>query len=391
MKKYSFLICLILIIFSAAVVYPQSRRNPPDANNNEKANQRPVEVIESTKSETGDTKDSVENNDDEADLNVETDNDVIKIDTKLVTIPVRVLDRSGRFIGGLTKNDFQIFDNKAEQEIAFFSNQEQPFTVALVLDMSYSLVFNIKDIQRAAINFVSQLRPADKVMVISFSEQIHVLTGVTSDRKEINRAIYSTEIESGTSLYDAVDEIINKEMGRIEGRKAIVLFSDGVDTTSRKSYGAKNLRDVLEFDALIYPIQYDTYSEVQKAKNQPVIIQQPTIPNPLPKKNKSPLPFPIPQSPIGIPGTNGTTAEDYQKAGEYLNDMANRTGGRVYQANTTGDLALAFSRIAEELRTYYSIGFYPKEEEKAAKNHKIKVRVDRDKTSVKARDSYVVK
>ena len=390
MKKYTCLSCLILIFFAAAV-FSQSRRNPPDANNNGKANQRPIEVIDSTKSETGDVKDSIENNDDEADLNVETDGDVIKIDTKLVTIPVRVLDRSGRFVGGLTKDDFQIFDNKAEQEIAFFSNQEQPFTVALVLDMSYSLVFNIKDIQRAAINFVSQLRPADKVMVISFSEQVHVLTGVTNDRKEINRAIYSTQIESGTSLYDAVDEIINKEMGRIEGRKAIVLFTDGVDTTSRRSHITKNLRDVLESDALIYPIQYDTYSEVQKAKNQPIILQQPTIPSPLPKRNKSPLPFPLPTSPIGIPGTSGTTAEDYRKAGEYLNDMANRTGGKVYQANTTGDLALAFSRIAEELRTYYSIGFYPKDEEKAAKNHKIKVRVDRDKTSVKTRDSYVVK
>lgn len=152
----------------------------------------------------------------------------------------------------------------------------------------------------------------------------------------------------------------------------------------------KNLRDVLETDALIYPIQYDTYADVQKMKDQPIVLQ-PTIPSPLPQKNKSPLPFPIPTATVGMPGTKGTTPEDYRRADNYLNEMANRTGGTLYKANTFVDLTRAFSKIAEELRTYYSIGFYPKNEENNKARRKLKVRVDREKVAVRARDSYVVK
>ncbi len=92
-----------------------------------------------------------------------------------------------------------------------------------------------------------------------------------------------------------------------------------------------------------------------------------------------------------MPSTKGTTSEDYRRADNYLNEMANRTGGTLYKANTFVDLARAFSKIAEELRTYYSIGFYPKNEDTNKSKRKLKVSVDRDKVAVRARDSYVVK
>ncbi|MEQ1646638.1 MAG: VWA domain-containing protein, partial [Pyrinomonadaceae bacterium] len=162
------------------------------------------------------------------------DGEVIKVSTQLVSIPVRVMDKKGRFIGGLAKENFKVVEDGVEQEIALFSNEHQPFTVALVLDMSYSTTFKIAEIQSAAIAFIDQLRPQDKVMVVSFDAEIHVLCDATSDRKEIYRAIKSTKIDNGTSLYEAMDLIINNRLRQIEGRKAIILFTDGVDTSSRR-------------------------------------------------------------------------------------------------------------------------------------------------------------
>ncbi len=184
-------------------------------------------------------------------------------------------------------------------------------------------------------------------------------------------------------------------MRKINGRKAIVLFTDGVDTTSRRANDLNNLGDALELDALVYPIRYDTFANVQAMKNKPVIVP-PTVPKQqpgsIPSRNPFPFPFPVPTTGGGsTPSSAGTTTEDYKRAEEYLNEMASRTGGRVYQASNTGNLAAAFSDIAGELRQYYSLGYYPKENAKTGKTRKIKVRVNRNDAVVRARSSYVVK
>ena len=100
----------------------------------------------------------------ETNIAASDDGDIIKVNTQLVSIPVRVMDKKGRFIGGLVKDNFKVFENGEEQDVALFSNEHQPFTVALVLDMSYSTKFKIADIQTAAIAFIDQLRPQDQVM-----------------------------------------------------------------------------------------------------------------------------------------------------------------------------------------------------------------------------------
>jgi Ca-activated chloride channel homolog len=338
---------------------------------------------------------------DESNTTVDTtemDGPEIIVDTKLVTIPVRVMDRKGRFLPGLTKENFKVFEDNIEQEISLFSNDSQPFTVALVLDMSYSTKFKITEIQAAAIEFIDQLRPADRVIVISFDEEIHVLCEPTNDRKTIYGAIKSTRIATGTSLYEAVDLTINNRLRRIEGRKAMVLFTDGVDTTSRRSNDMDNLRDSLEIDTIIYPIRYDTYADVQRIKNNPTPQQIPTgIPNGGPPTGSTPpiiptgnIGFPIPITGIGRPSDKGTTSEEYAKGEEYLNQLAIRTGGRGYVADTLGNLSGAFSKIASELREFYSLGYYPKDEAKPGKVRRIKVKTDQENVAVKARDSYVV-
>jgi len=316
------------------------------------------------------------------------DSDVLKVDTKIVTVPVRVLDRKGRFVAGLTKDNFKVFEDGSEQEITYFSSEQEPFTVALVLDMSYSTKFQISEIQSAAISFIDQLGPKDKIMVVSFDQEVHLLCEATNDRALIYRAIRSTRIATGTSLYEAIDLVMNNRLKGIPGRKAIILFTDGVDTTSTRSNDLRNLDDAMELDALIYPIRYDTFMDVQQMKNKPIIINKPpTNTGPFPGKT-SPT---IPTSPtIAQGGDAGTSPEDYKRAEEYLDQLALRTGGRLYLADSFGNLSGAFSKIASELREYYSLGFYPPDSDAPGKLRKLKVRVDKPEVAVRSRDSYVV-
>ena len=141
---------------------------------------------------------------------INAEDEVIKVDTNLVTMPVSVLDRDGRFISGLTQKDFQIFENGVQQKVEYFQSVEQPFTVVLLIDVSPSTRYQIDEIQNAAISFVNQLRPNDKVMVISFDDQIHILTNPTNDRYQLRSAIRQTEFGDGTSLYEAVDYSLNR-------------------------------------------------------------------------------------------------------------------------------------------------------------------------------------
>lgn len=150
------------------------------------------------------------------------DDEIIRVETNLVTMPVSVLDRDGRFISGLQQNDFKIFENGVEQKLDYFQSVEQPFTVILLIDVSPSTQFKIGEIQDAASAFVDQLRPADRVMVISFDESVHVLTPATNNRYQLKNAIRQLEFGDGTSLYEAVNYVIDNQLRQIQGRKAVV-------------------------------------------------------------------------------------------------------------------------------------------------------------------------
>ncbi len=316
------------------------------------------------------------------------ENEVVRVNTTLVTIPVSIMDRDGRFIPNLRKEDFRIFEDGTEQEVAYFATTEQPFIVALVLDTSGSTQFKLEDIQDAAIAFVEQLQPDDRVIVISFADDIKVLSEATSDRQALRSAIQRTRAGGSTRLYDAVDYTIKQRLNRIKGRKAIVLFTDGVDTASKRASYDSNVRDAEELDALIYPVQYDTYTDANQgstwpgSRNPSIILRWPI-----------PFPFPIPGGGgrRGGGGGPGTSRGDYALAGRYLRDMAEMTGGRIFQANDLRYIEQAFSNIAEELRRQYSLGYYPQRQASVAGRRQLKVRVKRPNLVVRARDSYVYK
>ncbi|MCC6824926.1 MAG: VWA domain-containing protein [Acidobacteria bacterium] len=302
------------------------------------------------------------------------DEDIIKVETDLVMLPVRVTSRKGRPISDLKQSEFRIYEDGEEQEISFFNNNEAPFTVALLLDMSYSTVFKVNEIQSAALQFLSLLKPDDRVMIVAFDRKVRVLCDVTNNRKALRYAIEGAAVGSGTSVYDALDQVINQRFAAIHGRKAVVLLSDGVDTTSKISDGDSILKALDETDALIYPIWYDTYDDVQHNR-----------------RNDAEIRFDEDDRPYSVSGVagKGERWDDYVAAREFLLTLAERTGGRVQRVSSTTNLLAAFSQIADELRKTYTLGYYPSSERRAGGKHYIRVRVYRPDLIVRAKNSFL--
>src|SRR5207248_9395057 len=164
----------------------------------------------------------------------------------------------------LQRDDFRIFENGVEQSLAYFEPADKPFTVALLLDTSASTHFHLAEIKEAAIEFAKQLRPQDRVLIVSFNDEVLLLTEVTNDMNVIQTVIEeNANTGNSTRLYDAVHLTIAERLNKIKGRKAIVLFTDGVDTSSQQATYQSTLDQVEELDALIYPIQYDTTDYLQ--------------------------------------------------------------------------------------------------------------------------------
>ncbi len=309
--------------------------------------------------------------------------DVITVNTTLVTLPVSVTDRNGRYIPTLRKEDFRIWEDGIEQRVAFFQSVDKPFSLVLMIDTSGSTRFKINEIQDAAIAFINQLRPDDRVMVVSFDDQVRVLSDFTGDRRRLYDAIRRTQTGDGTKLYDAVDLVINQQLSRISGRKAIVLFTDGVDTTSRRASYSNNVRDAEELDALIYPIQYDTFRDVNSGGGSWPGVGVPT----------SPIDILI-QIMGGRRGGGGgppagSSRGDYERADRFLQELAQRTGARKFQADDTRNLSYAFGNIADELRRQYSLGYYPTRTPQPGERRQVRVRVNQPNLAVRTRDSYV--
>ena len=297
----------------------------------------------------------------------------IIVDTNLVTTPVTVLDRNGRFIPNLKQKDFKIFENGVAQKVTHFQAETTPFTVILMIDISPSTRYSIDDIRYAAVTFVNQLRPDDKVMVVNFDRQVRVMTEPTSDKKALFTAIYRSAFGSGTSLYEAVDAAINMDFVQTPGRKAVVLFTDGVDTTSRQATYESTVAAVEEVDALVYPIRYNTQARADQS-SQVAMIQQNMPPGVMAQLGR------------------GQTDVEYALGKEYLNTIAANSGGRIFEAEAIGDLDKAFKGVADELRQQYAVGYYPDDTGKPGDRKKIKIEViGKPQSIVRSKTTYIIK
>lgn len=263
--------------------------------------------------------------------------EVLRITANLVSVPVTVFNRQGQYVVDLRQNDFRIYEDGAEQTIAHFSNVDRPFSVALVIDTSGSTAPFLDKIKGAAKAFVEQLRPSDSVRPIYFHGEIKSLTTAgTSDRKTLSAAIDQMEpgpVMMGTRLYDAVDFAFSA-LKPDSTRKAVILFTDGENTWG-KATTKSTLKEAEESDVIVYTVQY------------------------------------------------GDMPPD-----KYLQQLADKTGGRYFKTGDINAIRQSFAGVAEELRRQYLIGYYPTEPAKIGEERKIKVKVNRPRVAVKARASY---
>jgi hypothetical protein len=331
-------------------------------------------------------------------------NDTIKIDANLVSLPVIVSDREGRYVPGLTQQDFKLYDNGAEQPVVFFDNTEAPLTAAILLDTSRSTEGVLGKIKDAAKDFVKQLRPQDRAMIVTFDYDIHRLSVMTGDRKVLEKAIKQAEVGEfvGTVLTDAVWDVLDRDLKPIVGRKAIILLTDGEDAGSNVSEpGLINYAG--EADTVIYSVSYPSGG------------QRRFRPDNFPGRGRERggrgggiFGGGFPRGGGGQGGGRGGQRDPDQRgrgngpgqgqrgirreiraeeAAEFLTKLSDTTGGRYYRSDGT-DLKKTFDLIAEELRHQYRLVFYPEPTTAANVVHTLRVKVDRPETAIRARGWY---
>lgn len=289
------------------------------------------------------------------------EDDVIRVKTTLITSPVLVIGRNGKYVPTLRREDFHLYEEGVEQKLAYFAPVDRPITLAIVIDTSRSAVFELRNIQDAAISLINQMRPNDQALIVSFSSEVKLLAEPTSDLNKLRTAILNATTGGATRVYDAVDFVINQRLAGIAGRKAIVLLTDGVDTDSRDATYQTTINDAAKSDALIYAIQFSTYAGVAKQSQR------------------------VRRAP---PEGSGFSRIDYQRADAYLHQLSDLTGAPVYPAVDTSDLDRAVASISEELHNEYSIGYYPPVKGAPGEVRRMEVRINQPRLIVRARTSY---
>ena len=308
--------------------------------------------------------------------------DVVKVKTNLVNVPVIVSDRNGRYISGLEAQSFTLYQDGIPQTISFFAAEEEPLNVALLLDTSKSTQRVLGKIKDAAKDFIKLLKPNDRAMIMSFDYQVNVISPLTADRKALEKAIKTVEIGEtvGTVMRDAVQDAVRRQFAGGKGRKAIILLTDGQDHGSYQS--KSGLLNILEeADTMVYTVLYETKMDgglrgILGRRGGGVFGGRGGR-FPRGGGNGGPDPNVIRQR----------RQEMGADAAEYLAAMSELTAGRFYRKEVT-DLKQTFALIADELRQQYRLGYYPPNSGDDTQVHEIKVRVAMPEVAVRSRRTY---
>jgi len=289
--------------------------------------------------------------------------EAVVLKSALVNLNVSVTNRSGVSLANLKKEDFEVAENGQAQKIEFFQTTSAPFNLVLLLDLSGSIKDKLDVVKAAALRFVDVLSPRDKVAVVTFTDQIRVVSQLTEDREELRRRIRSIDqSRGGTAFYEALwFSLVDTLRGTGGQRNAVVVMTDGVDSSldrynpmqSRVSFN-QVARRLEEADVILFPIYLDTeYEEVFERGN--------------------------------------SSSEAYAVARDQLERIAEISGGQIFRAEKVGDLAGVYKQIAAAIRTVYSVGYYPTNAEKDGTFRRVRVLVNRSDAAVRTRKGYYAK
>jgi Ca-activated chloride channel family protein len=337
--------------------------------------------------------------------------DVVRVETQLVSVPAVVTNNSGRLITGLRAENFLLFENGEQQRIANFATTEAPFEIALLLDTSGSTREDVGLIRQAANAFIDALRPGDRVAIVGFdtareglsvAAKVEVLATLTDDRKLLRAAIANLGSSNGTPFYDALariaDEIFREPpREEVRGRRAVVALTDGVDSTSETDFGIArarlnrvgvasyfiqvNTEDFVE-DRLLKDCQEDgrlTLSAKQLERYRTLFFPR-----------ARPEDF-VDFCQMGQFEKMQISRDLYNLARREMDQLAKVSGGRNFLAESLGQARAAFARVATEIGTQYSLGYYPNDKARDGKFRTIRVEVRGapEKAQVRAREGYV--
>ncbi len=319
----------------------------------------------------------------------------INVKVQLVNIVATVTDNRGRYVDNLKASDFTLLEDGRPQEIAHFAfSSDLPVSVGIVLDSSTSMERKISTATRAVDRFLRDIHLDDDIFLMTFDQSVRLRQDFTSDREKLSAALDKVGLASGTSLYDGVIDSLNRLRKGKYPKKAILLISDGMDTTSSSSYDKARIA-VRESEALVYALGIapdgatrGPMSEKPPASTSPGRRTPPTFPTP----GGTPFPFPIPggrysQFPSGNSRSSDMDAVDMK----ILNTFADASGGKAWLINADNRrtrLQEALDEIADELRNQYSLGYYPTHDLKDGKWHRIELAMKNRGYSVRYKEDY---
>ena len=302
--------------------------------------------------------------------------EIIRTDTSLVQLNIGVVDKQGRAVTSLTRNDFVIYEDGVRQSIELFEPAQAPFSLVLMLDMSGSTITFRQQLKLASQRFLDALAPEDRVSVIQFNAEVKSLTGFSVDR---GRTAYAIEIARGdgeTHFYKALRYALKELEKEGKRRKAIVVLTDGLDTHLRNSDRASLTKAQSDEEALatIKPDQSAELNAVLAAADRQGVTIYPLA---LPSGDPRRLPLPTPNI-IGI----------YAAARARLQSLADRTGGRLNEINRLEYMAQLYREVAANLRTLYTVAYQAKGDRPRGKWHEIKVEVAHSDLTARTKPGY---
>jgi VWFA-related protein len=404
--RYLLLVALTALGCSLVVRAQQQQQQPPPPAAPGSTQQRPRRIGNGTTSTPAPQKPAPKAaTDEEVD-----DGDVVRVETQLVSVPAIVVDGAGRPIAGLRAENFILYEDGRPQEIANFGTTEAPFEVALLLDTSGSTRADVALIRGAANAFIDSLRAGDRVAVIAYNTSqydraqlatVDVLAQLTNNRKALREAIEDVGSSNGTPFYDSLERIVAEVFREppgeeVRGRRAVVALTDGVDSASNSDYAQARAK-LLRAGVACYFIQVNTedfvedrlMQDCQSAGTLRLSRRQ------LERYRK-----------LFAPRVDASHFDDfcgmgpfermqisrdlYMLARQEMNDMARASGGKTFPVTSLRDARAAFARVANEIGTQYSLGYYPTNRTRDGRFRAIRVEVKgvQSGAQIRAREGY---
>jgi VWFA-related protein len=337
------------------------------------------------------------------------EDEVVRVETQLVTIPLVVTDRAGRLLANLRADSFLVFEDGRPQKISAFATTEAPFEVALLLDTSGSTRADVSLIRSAANAFINALRPGDRVALLAFNTaqgdasqlaDVEIVTQLTSDREALREGVERIGSSNGTPFYDALEKVAKEVFGQppapeLRGRRALVALTDGVDSSSAAEYAtARN--DITRQGIACYFIQINTEDFVEDR-----LLQDCADDGSL-RLSRTQLQR---YRQLFLPRADAADYSDFCRLGQFqrmqisrelyrlarkeMDDLARVSGGKTFPTANLQDARRAFAQVAQEIGTQYSLGYYPTNKARDGSFRRIRIEVKGVAgAQVRAREGY---